>query len=224
MSTGGGRRRRAGARPRRTRPPPRSRSPRGGRRPVSGPLPLRPGRCPGLGPVDPHAVLGQVPAEPGDQAQRAGIGPQGVDHRGHRVGAVVVARAAPEGEAPGDRQGPGRVVVGQPELGGGDLHGRGEAGVEVDVGHVVDGRPGQRQGRPAGQPDGRGGVEVEPVGEEPVVVGVGPGQGEDPPVPGDAGGPGRGGRAHDERRTLVDLHVGGEQLGVGVGDHPVVRR
>ena len=80
---------------------------------------------------------------------------------------------------------------------------------------------GQRQGRPAGQPDGRGRMEVEPVGEEPVVVGVGPGQREDPPLPGDAGGRGGGGRAHDDGRPLVDLHVGGEQLGVRVVDHPV---
>ena len=48
-----------------------------------------------------------------------------------------------------------------------------------------------------------------------------PAQREDPPLPGMPADRGRGGRAHDDGRTLVDLHVGGEQLGVRVGDHPV---
>ena len=92
------------------------------------------------------------------------------------------------------------------------------------MGDVVDGGIGQGQsGRPR-QPDGGRRVEVEAVGEEPVVVGVGPGQGEHPPVLGHPGRPGGSGRAEDERRPLVDLHVGREQLGVRIVDHPVAGR
>ncbi len=116
------------------------------------------------------------------------------------MGAVVVARATAEGQPAGHGEGPVRVVVGQAELGGGDLDRRREARVQVDWAELVDGGAGQGQGRGPGQPDGRGGVEVEPVGEEPVVVGVCPGQGEDPAVLGDAGRPGRRHRAEDERR------------------------
>jgi acetyl-CoA C-acetyltransferase len=133
----------------------------------------------------------------------------------------AVQIAAAEGEPAGHRQGPGRIVVGQAELGGGDLHGRGEARVEVEVGHLVDGHAGQRQRGGSAQADGGGRVEVGPVGEEPVVLGVGARQREDPPVAGDPGGLGRRGRAEDDGGALVDLHVGGEQLRVGVVDHPV---
>ena len=137
------------------------------------------------------------------------------------MGPVVVARASGEGQAPGHRQGTVRVVIGQPELGGGDLHRRGEARIEVDMADLVDGGAGQSKGCSPGQPDCRGRVEVGAVGEEPVVLGIGASQREDPAVTGHTGGLRRSGRTQDDGCPLVDLEVRRQQLGVGIADHPV---
>ena len=64
--------------------------------------------------------------------------------------------------------------------------------------HLVDRRAGQRQGGGPGQPDGRRGVEVGPVGQEPVVLGSAPARGR-PNGPGGRRPPRRPRRrAHDE--------------------------
>ena len=59
---------------------------------------------------------------------------------------VVVARSAGEGQAAGHREGTSGIGDGETELVGGDLDGAGEAGIEVDVGDVVDADTGQAQG------------------------------------------------------------------------------
>ena len=131
---------------------------------------------------------------------------------------------AAEGEAAGQGQGPVGVVDGQADLPGGHLHHTGEARVEVDRPEVVGTHPGQLEGGPGGQPDGRRAMEFGAVRNEPVVVGIGARQWEHPSVLGHAGGPRRLHRADDVRRALVDLQVGRAELGIGEGDHAVVRR
>ncbi len=83
--------------------------------------------------------------------------------------------------------------------------------------------PASFEGGGPGQPDGGGAVQLGTLRDEPVVVGVGAGEREDPTLLGHAGGAGGRDRAHDVGRALVDLHVGRAQLGVGERDHPVAR-
>ena len=135
-----------------------------------------------IGAVDPDAVLDTYHPSPVVSPVVPGSFAQDTDHGGQRVGPVVVAGPAGEGHPPGHGQRARRVVDRQAQFGGGDLHRRGEARVEVDMVHLVDRRAGQRQGGGPGQADGGRGVEVGPVGEEPVVLGVRPGQREDPAV------------------------------------------
>jgi hypothetical protein len=68
---------------------------------------------------------------------------------------VVVAGAAREAEPAGDGQRPVGLVESESQFGGADLHRRREAGVEVDVGDVVDADARQRQRGPARETDGR---------------------------------------------------------------------
>src|SRR5207253_8579065 len=124
--------------------------------------------------VDAGRVLGDVPAEGGDQAFRAGVGAEDGDHGGDGVGAVVVAGAAREAQAAGDGEGAVGLVETEAQLGGADLHGRGEARVEVDVGNVVHADARQLEHGAGDGADRRRRVQVGPLGNEPVVVGVGP--------------------------------------------------
>nr|BFE74152.1 hypothetical protein GCM10020092_074530 [Actinoplanes digitatis] len=87
-------------------------------------------------------VLGEIPADGGGQAVPVRVGAQQRHQVGDGVAGVVVAGPAGEREPTGDGERAGRVVDRQPEFGGGDLHRRGEAGVQVDVADVVDGHPG----------------------------------------------------------------------------------
>ena len=81
--------------------------------------------------------------------------------------------------------------------------------------------PACSQGGGTGEPDGGGAVQLGSLGDEPVVVAVRSGEGEDPALLGNAGGAGRRHRAHDVGRALVDLHVGRAELGVGERHHAV---
>ena len=123
-------------------------------------------------------------ALPGALAQRA-------DGLRDAVRGVVVAGPAAEGEPAGQGQRAAGVVEGEAELGRRHLDHDGEARVEVDEGDVVDAQPGLLEGRATGEADGGGAVQLGPLGNEPVVVGVGAGEGEDPALLGHPGGAGR---------------------------------
>ena len=101
------------------------------------------------------------------------------------------------------------------------LHSDGEAGVEVDEGDVVDAQPGLLERGGTGEADGGGAVQLGALGDEPVIVGTGAGEGEDPALVGHPGGAGGRHGAHHESCSLVDLHVGGAQLGVRERHHAV---
>ena len=169
-------------------------------------------------------VLGQVPPQRGREPVGVRVGAQPPDQVGHGVRAVVVAGPAAEGESAGHRERAVRVVQRQAELLGRDLDRGREAGVEVDVPDVGHrhARVAQRGG--ADRADRRRGGELGPLGDEPLVPGRGAGVQEDPAVLVDPGRLGRGRAAQDQPAGEVDGEVGAEQLAVGRGDHPVVRR
>ena len=96
----------------------------------------------GVGAVEAEGVLGDEPSEPGGQPETIGLPvPEEVGEGGDGVGGVVVARSPEVGESAGDGQ-PSPVVGGDAQGLGGQLHGRGEARVEVDQLDVVDADPG----------------------------------------------------------------------------------
>src|SRR5205823_5607714 len=88
--------------------------------------------------IDADGVLGEVPANRGDETVGARILAQTVDERRDRVPRVVVSRPAGESQAAGHGQRPSRIVGREPELARSDLDSRREAGVEVDVCDLVD--------------------------------------------------------------------------------------
>src|SRR5690606_18923857 len=119
--------------------------------------------------VDAEGVLGGVPAERGGEAVLAGVRPQLRHDRGHRVQPAVVARTAGGGQAAGDAERARRVVPAQAERLGAELHRGGEARVEVDRAEVVDGDAGVVERGGTGGGDRRGGGQVGPLGDEPLV-------------------------------------------------------
>ncbi len=100
-------------------------------------------------------MLGRVPPQSGGEADGPRLLAQDLDHGRQGVGAVVVAGPAGEGEPAGHGQRAVRIVVGEPQLVGGDLHGGREAGVEVEVVDPVDGGAGQGECGGPGEADGR---------------------------------------------------------------------
>ena len=103
-----------------------------------------------------------------------------------------------------------------------DLHGRREAGVEVDVGEVISVDPGQRQGLAARQAHGRRRAEVVALGEVVVVVRVRAAVREHPAIAGHAERLGPLGGAEDHGRALLHGVVRVHPLRVREPDHPVV--
>ena len=116
------------------------------------------------------------------------------------MAAVVVAGPAGERQTAGHRQGTAGVVDRQPEFERRDLHGCGEARVQVDVLDVIDADTRLGERRFADGPQRRRCREVTAFGHEPLVVGR------------------RGRRGGDARQDQaageIDLQVGAQQLRV----------
>src|SRR5207244_6270954 len=118
-------------------------------------------------------VLGHVHAHAADHAEPTGVASKYVGHGGDRVGHVIAAGPAREGQAAGDGD-RALVVVGEAERVACKQHRAGEAAVQVEVGEIVDGDPGPLEGDGAG-----GGHRGRPphlvaLGQVPGVVAVGP--------------------------------------------------
>ena len=114
-----------------------------------------------------------------------------------------------------------RVVQTQTEGHGGDLHGHGEAGVEIEAGYVVEAATDGVEQRLAGLLDGRRAVKLRALQRVEDVVQVGHPEREHPTVARDPGGLCRFHRAQQECRRLVDLDDGVHPLGVRLCDHSV---
>src|SRR5207237_207157 len=82
-------------------------------------------------------VFGHVHPDPGDEPEGPGVGPQYPYHLGDGVGQIVAARSAVVRQPAGDGQ-RARVVRADPQRVAHEVHRGPEAGVEVEVGDVVD--------------------------------------------------------------------------------------
>ena len=140
---------------------------------------------------------------------------------------IVVQRAAGKSQTPGDCQGQLSIrAIGaiQANFSRRHLNRDGKAAVEV---HVIEfrGLPVSPFESAAGRkPDGRGTVQVVPVGDEVVVVGISPGPRIDPLLTGNAKGFRLALRTQEQRGTLVHVAVRIHELGVRERNRAVGRR
>ena len=144
--------------------------------------------------------------------------PEDPHHPGHRVGDVVVPRAAGEAHPSGHGQVP---LLGHAEGPRGHPDRGREARVQVEVGHTVGVGVGERQCGATGGGH-RGGLVERPAQRDVGLGRLGPAVGEHPAVTADPQRLGPFDRAAHQRGGLVQHLVAVHALGVGEPDHAVV--
>ncbi len=170
----------------------------------------------------PDRVLRQHPAVAGGEREVPWGAAQPADRLGNRVHGVVVAGAAEVGQPAGQRE-PARVVRGEADPVAHRRHGDGEAGVEIEVAHLVQAGARHLQGGPHRGDAGRVGIEVRSLQQGSLDRVAVPVQ-IDPTVLRHTKARGALDRRDDHGGALVDQVARHEELGIGLGHHPVARR
>ena len=130
-------------------------------------------------------MFGAEPTERGDESLTVRIGAKGFGHGRDGVRHVVVAWTAAKGEAAGERRDVTGIEGVEAERVAGALHHGGKATVEIEVRNVVTIYSEVAQRAPQRAHGGRV-VELWPIRDQPVIVGVGAADGKDHAVARDA--------------------------------------
>ena len=170
--------------------------------------------------VETHRVLGEIAAVGGDQTHLVRLAAQSSDHLGDAVHRVVVAGAAEERQTAGDGEA-ARIVLAQAELGARHFDRGGEAGVEIDRGHVVEAHARHREGALGHDADRRTTRVVLALAHQRL-RGIGAAVEEDPALRRNAQRPRATDRGEEHGGALIDAVACVHQSSVGQRDEGVL--